>query len=272
MRLTSEMRMLDLFSGIGGFALAAQWVWKKELEIVGFCDIEGYSKLFLFKNFPNVPIYHDIKKLKTKELGRVDLITGGFPCQDISITKKDAKGLEGERSSLWFELYRVIRELRPRYTLIENVPMLTNRGGVRVISDLAKIGYDCEWTIISAREMGAWHLRKRIWIVAYPKEELSYAKSIGWTERSNENDNTSKVQQEKRLADLTYNSSSTGRGADLIKGWKSEPGMGRVVDGVSSGVDRLKGLGNAIVPQVAYTILKGIKDYEENKKSTKNRT
>ena len=150
--------------------------------------------------------------------------------------------------------------------------MLTNRGGVRVISDLAKIGYDCEWTIISAREMGAWHLRKRIWIVAYPKEELSYAKSIGWTERSNENDNTSKVQQEKRLADLTYNSSSTGRGADLIKGWKSEPGMGRVVDGVSSGVDRLKGLGNAIVPQVAYTILKGIKDYEENKKSTKNRT
>jgi DNA (cytosine-5)-methyltransferase 1 len=162
------VRLLDLFSGIGGFSLAAQWVWGDELEIVGFCEIEKYAQKVLQKNFPGVPIYEDIKKLNGKDFKNIDLITGGFPCQDISVAGKGA-GLEGARSSLWFEMHRIIREIRPRFALIENVPMLTIRGGTRVIADLAEIGYDAEWTIIGADDVGAWHRRKRIWIVAYPR-------------------------------------------------------------------------------------------------------
>ena len=162
------MRMLDLFSGIGGFSLAASWVWGDDLEIAGFCEIDKYAQKVLKKNFPGVPIYEDITKLNGKSFKNIDLLTGGFPCQDISIAGKGAGLEEGKRSSLWFEMHRIIREVRPRYALIENVPMLTIRGGTRVIADLAEIGYDCEWQIIGADEVGAWHRRKRIWIVAYP--------------------------------------------------------------------------------------------------------
>ncbi len=162
------MRMLDLFSGIGGFALAAKWVWEDELDIVGFCEIDKYAQKVLKKNFPGVPIYEDITKLNGKSFKNIDLLTGGFPCQDISIAGKGA-GLEGARSGLWTEMHRIISEVRPRFALIENVPMLTIRGGTRVIADLAEIGYDCEWQIVGADDVGAWHRRKRIWIVAYPR-------------------------------------------------------------------------------------------------------
>ena len=168
------MRLLDLFSGIGGFSLAAQWVWGDELEIVGFCEIEKYAQKVLQKNFPGVPIYDDITKLNGKDFKNIDLLTGGFPCQDISVAGKGA-GLEGARSGLWFEMHRIIREVRPRFALIENVPMLTVRGGTRVIADLAEIGYDAEWTIIGADDVGAWHRRKRIWIVAYPRDSTDTA-------------------------------------------------------------------------------------------------
>ena len=160
--------MLDLFSGIGGFSLAAKWVWGDDLDIVGFCEIEPYAQKVLKKNFPGVPIHEDIKKLRGDEFNEIDLITGGFPCQDISQAGKGAGIKEGTRSGLWFELLRVIGDIRPRFALIENVPMLTIRGGTGVIEDLTEIGYDTEWQIISAKDVGAWHLRKRIWIVAYP--------------------------------------------------------------------------------------------------------
>lgn len=162
------MRLLDLFSGIGGFALAAQKTFKEDLEIVGFCEIEDYARRVLSKNFPGVPIHEDICKMDGNNFKDIDLITGGFPCQDISISG-EGKGIKnGTRSGLWFELHRIISEVRPKFALIENVPMLTRRGGTRVISDLTSIGYDCEWQVISAAEIGARHLRKRIWIVAYP--------------------------------------------------------------------------------------------------------
>ena len=162
------MRMLDLFSGIGGFALAAKWVWEDELDIVGFCEIEKYAQKVLQKNFPGVPIYEDITKLNGKSFKNIDIITGGFPCQDISIAGK-GEGIEGSRSGLWTEMCRIISEVRPRYAIIENVPMLIHRGLERVLCDLAEIGYDCEWQIIGADDVGAWHRRKRIWIVAYPR-------------------------------------------------------------------------------------------------------
>ena len=166
------MRLLDLFSGIGGFALASKWTWGDSLDIVGFCEVEKYAQKVLQKNFPGVPIYDDITKLDGNRFKDIDLLTGGFPCQDISVAGH-GKGLIDEkgnktRSGLWFEMHRIISEVRPRFALIENVPMLTLRGGTRVIADLTSIGYDCEWQIVGADDVGAWHRRKRIWIVAYP--------------------------------------------------------------------------------------------------------
>jgi len=162
------VRILDLFSGIGGFSLAAQWIWGDDLEIVGFCEIEKYAQKVLQKNFPSVPIYEDITKLDGKQFNDIDIITGGFPCQDISIAGKGA-GIEGSRSGLWSEMHRIISEVQPRYALIENVPMLIHRGLERVLCDLTESGFDCEWQTVGADDVGVWHRRKRIWIVAYPR-------------------------------------------------------------------------------------------------------
>tara|TARA_Y100000310_G_scaffold335462_1_gene417601 strand:- start:19 stop:1191 length:1173 start_codon:yes stop_codon:yes gene_type:complete len=171
--LNLPMKMLDLFSGIGGFSLAAEWVWSEDLEVVGFCEIEPFAVKVLNKNFPGVPIYNDVCKLDGRELtnkhGNIDIITGGFPCQDISIAGKGV-GIDGTRSGLWSEMCRIISEVRPRYAFIENVPMLIHRGLERVLTDLTEIGYDAEWQVIGADDVGAWHRRKRIWIVAYPRD------------------------------------------------------------------------------------------------------
>jgi len=340
------MRMLDLFSGIGGFALAGKWTWGDELDIVGFCEIEDYAQKVLRKNFPDVSIYEDITKLDGTKFKDIDLITGGFPCQDISIAGS-GKGLideetgERTRSGLWSEMHRIISEVRPRYAIIENVPMLTIRGGTRVITDLAEIGYDAEWQIIGADDVGAWHRRKRIWIVAYSRcehekreiflrriEKEDKTKNAIKSERSTQCDrervakrtkdvpNTnssrhihrqtqeqptegrfnafSKLEpsstherdvSEKNIFNTSGNrgiqeqfhskaerkekgslsrehnrTNSTRRNTKKPRGyWIAEPDVGRVANGIPNRVDRLKGLGNAIVPQVAYEIMKRIK-------------
>jgi len=318
------MRMLDLFSGIGGFALAAEWVWGDELDITGFCEIEEYAQKVLQKNFPGVPIYDDITKLNGKDFKNIDLITGGFPCQDISVAGKGAGIKEGTRSGLWSELHRIISEVQPRFALIENVPMLTIRGGTRVIANLAEIGYDCEWQVIGADDVGAWHRRKRIWIVAYPSNIRSQkteqkrknkiksrrqveirngitglrhnvpntdgkrrprgsnnetnrcSTNINWKEaeilqtkrkRQNEISNTSSKRLERyggykelevprQVSNITTERSCKG----IRSYWSVEPNVGRVANGIPSRVDRLKGLGNAIVPQVAALIMERIKN------------
>ena len=293
------MKMLDLFSGIGGFALAATWVWKDELDIVGFCEIEKYAQKELQKNFPEVPIYQDVQELKGKDFKNIDLITGGFPCQDISIAGKGA-GIEGERSGLWSEMCRIISEVRPKYAIIENVPMLIHRGLERVLCDLTKIGYDCEWQIIGADDVGAWHRRKRIWIVAYPrcssrnegskKQGGIRGQSEKWNTRnkssrssktqlrtkisSNSNntrnrtsvsrinkDRKKKSQKRKNISQFEFSryNSDRQRGRKAKHNWTTEPNVGRVANGIPNRVDRLKGLGNAIVPQVAELIMERIK-------------
>ena len=301
------MRLLDLFSGIGGFSLAAQWVWGDELEIVGFCEIEKYAQKVLQKNFPGVPIYEDIKKLNGKDFKNIDLITGGFPCQDISVAGKGAGLEEGKRSSLWFEMHRIIREVRPRYALIENVPMLTVRGGTRVIADLAEIGYDCEWQIVGADDVGAWHRRKRIWIVAYlpdtnnsrhmdrqtqeqPTEGRLDAfsesepsgtdeRNVPDTDRKRSQRMESESQESQRSNKQTGFQSRTrkrnwwatepkmglldhGLSTGLGGYWDREPDIPRVATGIKDRVSKLKGLGNAVVPQVAALIMEKIKDAE----------
>ena len=327
------MKMLDLFSGIGGFALAARWTWEEDLDIVGFCEIEEYCQKVLQKNFPNVPIYDDIKKLDGNLFNDIDLITGGFPCQDISQAGKGAGIGKETRSGLWFEMLRIISEVRPRYAIIENVPMLTIRGGTRVIEGLAEIGYDAEWVVIGANDVGAWHTRKRIWIVAYPQSErhrgrASEERSISerlvlqdeqegskvgsetkgrsksrresqlsdtdkvrrvrWTtKKQTENKEIETLSESQPSSDDTQRSISDAT-SERIQGsratreqesqpqieeeifgcchpregtdyWAFEPSVGRMANGIPNWVDRIKGLGNAIVPQISRLIMERIK-------------
>ena len=315
----NNVRMLDLFSGIGGFSLAAQQVWGDKLDIAGFCEIDEYCCKILGKNFPNVPVFNDIKELDGKKFNDIFLMTGGFPCQDISIAGK-GKGIEGERSGLWSEMHRLISEVRPRYALIENVPMLVHRGLKRILCDLAEIGYDSEWQIISAKHVGAPHLRYRIWIVAYPQhtdtnDAGSHRKKVNVKGEAELQDQqisyTRQVREEISRADAFRNalSGGFGRGSWWWDGqepanghmgmeeedvsdsysagleerrrsqpvreelpaaecsskgvsannWTAEPSVGRVANGVPNRVDRLKGLGNAVVPQVAQMIMESIK-------------
>jgi DNA (cytosine-5)-methyltransferase 1 len=165
----SKLRLLDLFSGIGGFSLGLER--SGGFETVAFCEIEDFPRRVLAKHWPKVPCYHDIRELTADRLAAdgiaVDAICGGFPCQDISNAGKQA-GIEGERSGLWSEYARLIGELRPRVVFVENVSALLGRGLDRVLGDLAALGYDAWWDCIPASAVGAPHQRDRLWLVAYP--------------------------------------------------------------------------------------------------------
>ena len=163
------MKVLDLFSGIGGFSLGLD---AAGLETAAFCEIEPFCRAVLKKHWPDVPCHEDITKLDGKQYEGIDIICGGFPCQDISVAGKGA-GLAGKRSGLWFEYLRIIKEAKPRYVLIENVSALRSRGLEEVLRSLAEIGYDAEWHCIPASAVGAPHRRDRVWLVAY-------SRSAGW--------------------------------------------------------------------------------------------
>jgi DNA (cytosine-5)-methyltransferase 1 len=158
------VRIGSLFAGIGGFDLAASWMgW----ETAWFSEIDPYASAVLAQHWPGVPNHGDITAIDFRAVEPVDLLCGGFPCQDISNAGKRA-GIDGERSGLWSEYARAIGELRPRYVVVENVAALLGRGLERVLGDLAALGYDAEWEVLSAADVGAPHLRERLWIVAYP--------------------------------------------------------------------------------------------------------
>ena len=161
-------RVLDLFSGIGGFSLGLE---RAGMQTVAFCEIDPFARRVLAKHWPEVPCHDDIRTLSADWLAEnglwPDVICGGFPCQDISLAGKGA-GIGGERSGLWREYARLIGEIRPRYVIVENVAALLGRGLGDVLGDLAALGYDAEWHCIPAAAVGAPHQRDRIWIVAYP--------------------------------------------------------------------------------------------------------
>lgn len=159
--------LLDLFSGIGGFSLGLE---RAGFRTVAFCEVDPFCRSVLSKHWPNVPKYDDVRKLTSTRLcadgvGRVDAICGGFPCQDISAAGSRS-GLEGERSGLWREFARIVREVRPRFAIVENVGALRGRGLAAILGDFAALGFDAEWHAIPAAAIGAPHLRDRVWIIA----------------------------------------------------------------------------------------------------------
>jgi DNA (cytosine-5)-methyltransferase 1 len=174
----SMLKVLDLFSGIGGFSLGLERTGG--FETVAFCEIEPFPRKVLAKHWPKVPIYDDVRTLTGARLAAdgitgINVITGGFPCQDISVAGKQAGIGEGTRSGLWSEIVRLVGELRPDYLIVENVANLLagpsdKPGGWfgRILGDLAECGYDAEWENIPASALGAPHRRERIWSVAYP--------------------------------------------------------------------------------------------------------
>lgn len=260
------MRVLDLFSGIGGFSLGLE---RAGMRTVAFCECEDFPRRVLAKHWPGVPIYDDIRTLTADVLARdriaVDVICGGFPCQDISSAGKGA-GLAGERSGLWREYARLIGELRPRYVIVENVAALLGRGLGTVLGDLAALGYDAEWHCIPAAAVGAPHRRDRIWIVGYPGsgrcgaagkrkvEQPRRAEAIGASEALADA-NGPRLALWEMLGGNDGEEQPTAFGSDW---WHAEPNVARVANGVPDHVDRVKALGNAVVPQIPELIGRAI--------------
>lgn len=221
----------SLFAGIGGFDLGferAGMVCKWQVEI------DDYATRVLEKHWPDVHRERDIRECGAHNLEPVDVICGGFPCQDISYAGQGA-GLDGERSGLFFEAIRLVRELRPRVVVLENVAALLSRGLDRVLGELATIGYDAEWHCIQAASVGAPHHRDRVFIIANANSSLMRAPRP--------------ADIKARAADLYFNGTSKPR--QMESWWTVEPEPCSVVYGIPGVVDRLRGLGNAVVPAVA---------------------
>lgn len=173
------IRVLDIFSGIGGFSLGLESTGG--FRTVGFCEIEPFCREVLRKHWPDVPVHEDIREFTAESLGglRPDAIVGGFPCQDISVAGRGA-GIEGARSGLWSEMFRLVRELRPRWVIAENVPALRARGSDRVLSDLEGECYSCWPLVVGAWAVGAPHRRDRVWIVAHRDEARLSSQRPRW--------------------------------------------------------------------------------------------
>lgn len=240
------MTHLDLFSGIGGFAIAAQ---SAGYETIGFCEIDKYATKVLKKHWPNIPNYGDIKNIKGVTC---DLITGGFPCQPFSVAGK-RRGSKDDRH-LWPEMLRVIGESKPAWVIGENVPGIINMELDRVLSDLESIGYSVWPFVIPACAIGSFHRRNRVWIVA---SNTHYQRREGGVGGMCE------------VSPDGYASSSSFQRAwsPWSKNSLSSPRICRAVDGIPNRMDRLKGLGNAIVPQVAYELIKMISTISKDKES-----
>ena len=284
------MNHLDLFSGIGGFSLALERVGFKT---IGFCEIDPYCRLLLQKHWKGVTIHNDIKKLEAKDISKpVDILTGGFPCQPYSVAGKQ-KGTDDNRY-LWPDMFRIIKEVKPTFVIAENVRGIINiQNGMvfeTVCSDLEAEGFEVQSFIIPAAGVGAPHKRERVWIVGYSKYNGSLTSKIErrnteTSTRTQEGTNTTlepkgtsgsrnnvtmentrrklyerpsvgeknEDETRKEITDQHQRSSSTSWGS-----WQSEPNVGRVANGVPQRAHRLRGLGNAIVPQIAEEIGKAI--------------
>jgi DNA (cytosine-5)-methyltransferase 1 len=269
------LKVLDLFSGIGGFSIGLE---RAGMRTVAFCEIDKKAQQVLQKHWPGVPIFNDVSTLTKDALDEkgitVDVICGGFPCQDISLAGRGA-GIEGARSGLWFQFHRIIKEVRPHYAIIENVSALRNRGLDQVLRSLAEIGYDAEWHCIPAAAIGAPHRRDRMWIVACPNQQHGWGKQSipigsrrgtrdqsGWSSQNVADTSVSGLQRYEWCGSAGTQRISE-RHLAQCSWWAVEPDVGRVAHGVPGRVDRLKQLGNAVVPQIPEMIGQAIVSREK---------
>ena len=270
---------MALFAGAGGGILGGHLLgWRTVCAV----EWEPYAACVLVARqndgvLPPFPLWDDVQTFKGEPWrGIVDVISGGFPCQDISAAGKGV-GIEGERSAMWGEMARIIHEVRPRYVLVENSPMLTSRGLGVVLGDLASMGFDAKWGVLGANDIGANHQRDRIWIRA----ELAYPERMGREERATErgalkdqkgSNNLSDGSQTIGEGEIASNSKCSGlegredfrkqevawtrSGGSQIghaNWWSTEPNVGRVAHGLAARMDRIKAIGNGQVPLCAAT-------------------
>ena len=234
---------LDLFTGIGGMSLALA----KYVKPIAYCEIEPYCQSVLLQRMPEgylpkAPIWDDIRTLSGNELPEIDIIYGGFPCTDISIAGR-RRGLEGKRSGLIFEVFRLLYETKAPFIFLENVPNIRTKGAERVCKELAERGYDSRWCCLSAGDMGAKHKRERWFLLGYSNSTRNIGLPIGKKETH----------------------SKLGKHVEYYewKPWNEDrPKLLGVVNVLSHRMDRIKALGNAVVPmqaRKAFNLLMGRK-------------
>jgi DNA (cytosine-5)-methyltransferase 1 len=263
---------LDIFSGIGGLSLAL----RDYVKPLAYCEIDRYCRHVLLSRFEDgslsaAPIWDDVKSFPTEGFeGLVDIIYGGFPCQDISQAGTRI-GLNGSRSSLFYEVVRICGLLRPDFIFLENVPAITIRGLERVCGSITELGYSCRWTLLSARSVGANHRRLRWFLLGYNnrirEQYLADAADIGSQVLRTEEQYDSNFRGEvgntysQRLPIRQAYNSSAIRSAIMSDWWNSEPILDRMAYGIPSRVDRVKSLGNSVVPlqaKIAFQYLTGM--------------
>lgn len=281
----AKLRVLDLFSGIGGFSLGLERTGG--FETVAFCEIEEFPRRVLAKHWPEVPCYHDVRELTAEILARdgiaVDVICGGFPCQDISSAGKQAGIGDGTRSGLWSEIARIAGEIRPELIIVENVTdLLSGPSGSpggwfsRVLGDLAAIGYDAEWHCIPASAVGAPRARDRVWIAAYPASERQPGEGAirlqqlkEWLPcRLEEFSAFADCDSERVPRHVAQALCGLPRLSRQLHGGRSsgtpdrpdlpEPLIWGSRDGIPDWVGRIKACGNAVVPQIPELIGRAI--------------
>ena len=229
----SRMRELALFAGAGGSLLTGRALgWRTVCAV----EHDRYRQAVLVarqndESLEPFPIWDDVRTFNGKPWrNRVDIISGGFPCTDIS-----AAGIDGERSGLWSEMRRIIGEVQPSFAFLENSPRLVTRGLARVLGDLATLGYDATWGVLGAADVDAWHQRDRIWILAADADQVRQLQSQG-----------GQCEQWRRAGDCRAQDNTQGRNA-----WAVEPDVVRMVHGLANGLDRVAALGDGWVPQCA---------------------
>jgi DNA (cytosine-5)-methyltransferase 1 len=248
------MNELALFAGAGGGILGGHLLgWRTVCAV----EWEPYpaSVLCARQNdglLPPFPVWDDVQTFDGKPwAGIVDVVSGGFPCQDISISGGGA-GIDGNRSGMWREMARIIHEVQPRFAFVENSPMLTSRGLGTVLGDLAHMGFDARWGVLGAADVGANHQRDRIWIVAKMANSRRKLRSTG---------NTATLDSQKKIRSFSsvhHQPGSAGYGSK--QWWQVEPSVARMGDGVANGMDRCKAIGNGQVPLCAATAWRALSE------------
>lgn len=237
------LRHLSLFSGIGGLDLAAKWAG---FRTVAFVERDRYCQRVLARHWPGVPIFDDVRTFKPAR-GSAEVISGGFPCQDISYAG-DGAGLAGGRSGLWYEFARIIGDVGPRFVVVENVAALLDRGLADVLGTLADLGFDAEWSTVSACSVGAPHMRQRVFVVAYADREHGRSRLRHSLARS-------------------FRQVSEGDGfARSRAGWRARLANPSALyggaHGLRDGSQRNRAIGNAVSPAQAYPLFRAIADAE----------